>query len=150
MQVKSIAGCILKYFWPSLSYHLSLRSLFLSIFEWPFYTGFTVDYFMDRILKFGSMCILITQPYQVLCKRKVSLHICVFLLNGCLLVIEQLVYIYIIEVLSMYANIMIVKKKFLRKCFKIIYRWCYGCACICFEKVKKGDDERKKVFLFDF
>ena len=27
--------------WPSFSYHLSLRS-FLSIFEWPFYTGFTV------------------------------------------------------------------------------------------------------------
>ena len=32
MQVKSIAECskgsILQYFWPSLSYHLSLRSLF--------------------------------------------------------------------------------------------------------------------------
>ena len=41
MQVKSIAeGSILQYFRPSLSYHLSLRSL--SIFEWPFYTGFTV------------------------------------------------------------------------------------------------------------
>ena len=25
-----------------LSYHLSLRSLFLSNFEWPFYTDFTV------------------------------------------------------------------------------------------------------------
>ena len=41
MQVKSIAECskgsILKYFRPSLSYHLSL-----SIFEWVFYTGFTV------------------------------------------------------------------------------------------------------------
>ena len=40
MQVKSIAECskgtILQYFRPSLSYHLSLRSLFLSIFEWPF------------------------------------------------------------------------------------------------------------------
>ena len=33
---------ILQYFRPSLSYHLSLRSLFLSIFEWPFYTGFPV------------------------------------------------------------------------------------------------------------
>ena len=44
MQVKSIAQCskgsILQYFRPSLSYQLSLRSL--SIFEWPFYTGFTV------------------------------------------------------------------------------------------------------------
>ena len=42
MQVKSIAECskgsILQYFQPSLSYHLSLRSL-LSIFERPFYTG---------------------------------------------------------------------------------------------------------------
>ena len=37
MQVKSI----LQYFRPSLGFHLSLRS-FLSIFEWPFYTGFTV------------------------------------------------------------------------------------------------------------
>ena len=38
--VKSTAECskgsILQYFWPSLIYHLSLRSLF-----WPFYTGFT-------------------------------------------------------------------------------------------------------------
>ena len=39
MQVKSIAecsNCILQYFRPSLSYRLSSRSLFLSIFEWPF------------------------------------------------------------------------------------------------------------------
>ena len=33
---------ILQYFRPSLSYHLSLRYFLLSIFEWPFYTGFTV------------------------------------------------------------------------------------------------------------
>ena len=33
--------CILQYFWPSLSYHLSLRSW--SIFEWPLKTGFTVN-----------------------------------------------------------------------------------------------------------
>ena len=41
MHVKGIAECskgsILQYFRPSLSYHLSLRSLFC-----PFYTGFTV------------------------------------------------------------------------------------------------------------
>ena len=42
MQVKSIAECskgsrILQYFQPPLSYHFVL-----SIFEWPFYTGFTV------------------------------------------------------------------------------------------------------------
>ena len=30
-----------QYFRPSLRYHLSLRS-FLSIFEWPFYAGFTL------------------------------------------------------------------------------------------------------------
>ena len=28
MQVKSIAECILQYFWPALSYHLPLRTLF--------------------------------------------------------------------------------------------------------------------------
>ena len=46
MKVKSIAECskgsIQQYRWSSLGYHLSLRSLFLSIFEWPFYTSFTV------------------------------------------------------------------------------------------------------------
>ena len=46
MQVKSIAECskgsILQYFRPSLSYHFSL-----SIFVWPFYTGFTVTSSMD-------------------------------------------------------------------------------------------------------
>ena len=38
MQVKSIAECseLLQYFWPSLSYHLSLSSL-LSFFEWSLY-----------------------------------------------------------------------------------------------------------------
>ena len=33
---------ILQYFRPSFSYHLSFRSLFLSIFEWSLKTGFTV------------------------------------------------------------------------------------------------------------
>ena len=33
---------ILQYFQPSLSYQLSLKTLVLSTFEWPFYTGFTV------------------------------------------------------------------------------------------------------------
>ena len=45
MQVKGIADCskgsILHYFRPSLSYHLSLISLFVH-FEWPLKTGFTV------------------------------------------------------------------------------------------------------------
>ena len=30
----------------SLSYHLSFKSFVLSIFEWPFKTGFTVNTFM--------------------------------------------------------------------------------------------------------
>ena len=37
---ESSKGSILQYFQPSLSYHLSLRSL--SIFEGLFYIGFTV------------------------------------------------------------------------------------------------------------
>ena len=49
MQVKSIAECsegsILQYFWPSLSYQIVIRIFVLSIFEWQFYTGFTVPYF---------------------------------------------------------------------------------------------------------
>ena len=49
MQVISIAECFKEsilqymYFRPSLSYHLPLRSLVLSIIEWSFYTGFTVS-----------------------------------------------------------------------------------------------------------
>ena len=43
MRVKSIAECfkgsILQYFQPSLSHH---KIFVLSIFEWQFYTGFTV------------------------------------------------------------------------------------------------------------
>ena len=55
MQVKSIAECskgsILQYSRPSLSYHMSLRSLFfLSIFEWTLKTGFTVLYIYYFIL----------------------------------------------------------------------------------------------------
>ena len=46
MQVKSIAECspwsILQYFRPSLSYSLSLKTFVFSIFEWSFYTGYTV------------------------------------------------------------------------------------------------------------
>ena len=35
---------ILQYFPPSLSYHLSLCSLFCLFFEWPLKTGFTVPF----------------------------------------------------------------------------------------------------------
>ena len=55
MQVKIIAECspwsILQYFWPPLSYHLPWRPFFLSIFEWPLKTGFTVFYSFS-----GSTC----------------------------------------------------------------------------------------------
>ena len=42
---RMLQGGILQYFRPSLSYHLSLKSFF-SIFEWPFYKGFTVHSFL--------------------------------------------------------------------------------------------------------
>ena len=55
MQAKSIAECskgsILQYFWPSLSYHFVIKSIILSIFEWRFYTGFTVLLFqIERLI----------------------------------------------------------------------------------------------------
>ena len=57
MQVKSIAECskgsILQYFRPSLSYHSSLRSGFLSIFEWPLKTCFTVTKKHAQIQEFS-------------------------------------------------------------------------------------------------
>ena len=55
MHVNSIAECskgsILQYFRPSLSYRLSLRS-FLSIFDWPLKTGFTVPLTAASTLQF--------------------------------------------------------------------------------------------------
>ena len=42
MYVKCSKGSILQYFRPSLSYHLSLRSLFCLFFEWPLKTGFSL------------------------------------------------------------------------------------------------------------
>ena len=39
---------ILQYFRPSLRYHFVVKTFGLSIFEWPFYTGFTV---LDQSLK---------------------------------------------------------------------------------------------------
>ena len=56
MQVKSIAECsnesILQYFRPLLSFHLTLRSFVLSVFEWQLKTGFTVFFFYvdDRFI----------------------------------------------------------------------------------------------------
>ena len=41
MQVKS-KGSILQYFQPSLTINFVIKIFVLSIFEWPFYTGFTV------------------------------------------------------------------------------------------------------------
>ena len=42
MKVKSIAECIMQYFWPALSDNQSWKLIFGLLFEWPFYTGFTV------------------------------------------------------------------------------------------------------------
>ena len=56
MQVKSIAECskgsILQYFRPSLNYHFVIKTFVLSIFEWPFYTGFTLYCFSSLVLFF--------------------------------------------------------------------------------------------------
>ena len=40
---------ILQYFRPSLSYHLSFRSLFCLFFEWTFDTGFNVIDMWNRL-----------------------------------------------------------------------------------------------------
>ena len=42
MYYRMLQESILPYLRPSLSYHMSLKSLFLSTFEWPLKTGFTV------------------------------------------------------------------------------------------------------------
>ena len=58
MQAKSIAECsnwsILQYFQPSVSYHLSLRSLFCLFLSGLFKTGFTVG---DIFSKNGTIMI---------------------------------------------------------------------------------------------
>ena len=63
MQVKSIAECskgsILQYFWPALSYYLTLRSV-LSIFECPFYTGFTVTNSQQKYKSVYEIAVLIS------------------------------------------------------------------------------------------
>ena len=52
MRVASIAECspwsIQQYFWPVLSDYLS-RKPFICCSEWPFYTGFTVPHYTNKI-----------------------------------------------------------------------------------------------------
>ena len=77
MQVKSIAGNILQYFRPALSYHLSLRPS-LSIFDWPLKTGLTVhrnvlEDFQGIYNYHVSYTIL--RRYQQFTKEKYSFHI---------------------------------------------------------------------------
>ena len=72
LKVESIAECskgsILQYFPPSLSYRLSLRSLFLSIFEWLLKTGFTV---------FGHTAQVSRVQAEVLdCRKCLELKLC--------------------------------------------------------------------------
>ena len=47
----TVKGSILQYFCPSLSYHFVIKIFVLSIFEWPFYTSFTVvpTFFMYNV-----------------------------------------------------------------------------------------------------
>ena len=77
MQVKSIAECskgsILQYVPPSLTYHLSLRPLFLSIFEWPLKTGFTVN----QSLCFKIDLVLAVQTWSNSQFYSISSEICV-------------------------------------------------------------------------
>ena len=56
---------LLQYFRPSLSYHLSFNSLFclfwvVSVFEWPFYTGFTNNTIFYPNLLFLWSCLTIS------------------------------------------------------------------------------------------
>ena len=44
-----VSRSILQFFRPSLSYHLSLKSFVLSIFEWSLKTGFTVGAIMQCV-----------------------------------------------------------------------------------------------------
>ena len=82
LQVKSIAECskssILLYFKPSLSYHLSLRSV-LSIFECPFYTGFTLLYLpCCRISNKLTLTHLSYMDLPTVCQPRVTETSCMF------------------------------------------------------------------------
>ena len=68
MQVKSIAECskgsILQYFWPSLSYHLSLRSLFCPFWVAVLHTFYCIigEYVL---LSVSEVCCKINTNYEV-------------------------------------------------------------------------------------
>ena len=73
---------ILQYFQPSFSYHLSLKSVLLSIFEWPLKTGFAVT--ENPILAASScthmrmrryapvVCVPIASMWSLICDCSVS------------------------------------------------------------------------------
>ena len=64
MQV-NILRSILQYFHPSLSYHLTLRSLFCLVYEWPLQTGFTVTLYDDTKKALNSQRIFLTHLYRM-------------------------------------------------------------------------------------
>ena len=58
---------LLHYFRPSLSYQLSLLKTFvLSIFEWPFYTGFTAVVMLDTHRPVGRYCLYVFKNLIIL------------------------------------------------------------------------------------
>ena len=76
---KVLQGSILQYFRPSLSYHLSLRPLFLSIFEWLLKTGFTVytNFHCPSAIK--HFCLYVTAKLQQtgFSANSIKTHLCV-------------------------------------------------------------------------
>ena len=79
MQVKSIAESILQYIRPSLSYHLS-------IFEWPFYTVFTVLAHEPVCNKTNTLVLHPDQdgqPYTLICAFTGSMKkVCALIATG--------------------------------------------------------------------
>ena len=69
MQVKSIGECskrsILQYFRPSLSYHFSLKTFFLSVFKWPLKTGFTAIRIVSGLKVLQKVCEILLVPVKV-------------------------------------------------------------------------------------
>ena len=74
MQVKSIAECskgsILQYFQPSLSYHLSLRSLFCLFLSGHFTQVLLYRYYKGTILQKDYRAMIISSYYSMVKKIK--------------------------------------------------------------------------------
>ena len=80
MQIKSIAECftwsILQYFRPSLSYHLSLRSLFCQFLSGCFtqvLLHVLSDTYQDGTLRYGSLLVRIAELVQCRLQHKLAI-----------------------------------------------------------------------------